>query len=72
MLIRDKKARVQNNKVTNIVGTNGKATLNNSGEELINICTFNNLKIMNTFLSIKIYINLLGKLEGTNQLLIIS
>jgi len=35
--------------VGNVVGTNGEATLNSSGRKLIDFCTFNNLKIMNTF-----------------------
>jgi hypothetical protein len=30
------------------MGTNGEATLNNN-KRLIDFCTFNNLKIMNTF-----------------------
>ena len=42
-------ARVGNNKVANIVGTNGEATLNSNGRNLLDFCTFNNLKIMNTF-----------------------
>ena len=49
MLIGDMIARVGNNRVINIVGTNGEATLNNSGRKLIDFWTFNNLKIMNTF-----------------------
>jgi len=52
------------------VGTNGEATLNSKGRKLINFCTFNNLKTMNTFLSTKKFINLLEKQDGTNQLLI--
>jgi len=35
--------------VTNIVGTNRKAALNNNGKKMIDFCTFNNLKIMNIF-----------------------
>ena len=70
MLIRDMNARVGNNKVANIVGTNGEATLNSNGRKLIDFCTFNNLKIINTFLNTKKFINLLGKQEDTNQLLI--
>ena len=31
------------------MGKNGEATLNNNGRKLIDFCTFNNLKIMNTF-----------------------
>ena len=42
-------ARVGNNRVANIVGTNGEATLNSNGRKLIDFCTFNNLKIINTF-----------------------
>jgi len=30
-----------------MVGTNGEATLNGNGRTLIDVCTFNNLKIMN-------------------------
>ena len=52
------------------MGTNGEATLNSKGRKLINFCTFNNLKTMNTFLSTKKFINLLEKQDGTNQLLI--
>ena len=48
MLIGDMNARVGNNRVSNIVGTNGEATLNSSGRKLIDICIFNNLKITNT------------------------
>ena len=71
MLMEDMNARVGNNRVPNIVGTNGEATLNSNGRKLIDFCKFNNLKIMNTFLSIKKFIHLLGKQqEDTNQLLI--
>jgi len=42
-------ARVINNRLINIVGTNEEATLNNNGRKLRDFCTFNNLKIMNTF-----------------------
>ena len=42
-------AIVGNNRVINIVGTNREATLNNNGRKLIDFCTFNNLKTMNTF-----------------------
>jgi len=41
--------RAGNNRVANIVGTNGEATLNSNGRKLIDFCPFNNLKIMNTF-----------------------
>jgi len=47
-LIGDMNARAGNNKVTNIVGTNRKAALNNNGKKLIDFCTFINLK-MNIF-----------------------
>jgi len=70
MLIRDTNATVGNNKVANIVGTNGAAILNSNVRKLIDFCTFNNLKIMNTSLSTKKLINLFGKQEDTNQLLI--
>jgi len=49
MLIGDMNARVGNNRVANIVVTNGEATLNSNGRKLRDFCTFNNLKIMNTF-----------------------
>ena len=49
MLIGDMNARVGSNRVANIVGTNGEATLNSNGRKLIDFCTFNNLKIMNRF-----------------------
>jgi hypothetical protein len=42
-------ARVGNIRVANIVGTNGEATLNSNSRKLIDFCTFNNLKILNTF-----------------------
>jgi hypothetical protein len=70
MLIGDMNAIVGNNRVANIVGTNGEATLNSKGRNLIYVCTFNNLKIINTFLSTKKFLNLLGKQEDTNHLLI--
>lgn len=53
MLIGDVNARVGNNRVANVVGTNGETTLNNNGRKLIDFCTFNNLKIMNTFFKYK-------------------
>jgi len=34
-------------KVTNMLGTNGEAALNNSSKKLLDFCTFNSLKIMN-------------------------
>ena len=42
-------ARVGNNRIANIVGTNGEVTSNSNGRKLIDFYTFNNLKIMNTF-----------------------
>ena len=50
MLIGDMNDRVGNNKVANIVGTNGEDTLNSNGRKLIDFCTFNNPKLINTFL----------------------
>ena len=41
--------RVENNKVTKIVGTSGEDTLNNNGKKWLDFCTYNNLKILNTF-----------------------
>ena len=49
MLIGDMNVRVGNNRVANMAGTNGEATLNSKGKKLIDFCTFNNLKIMNKF-----------------------
>jgi len=42
MLIGDMNVRVESNRVANIVGTNGEATLNSNGRKLIDICMFNN------------------------------
>jgi len=53
MLMGDANARAGNNRFANIVGTNGEATLNSNVIKLINICTFNNLKIMDTFIKHK-------------------
>ena len=53
MLVGDMNARVRNNRVANIVGTNGEATLNSNSRKLIDFCIFNNLKIMNTFFKYK-------------------
>jgi len=69
-LIGGMNARVGNNRVLNIVGTEGEATLNNNGRKLIDFWIFSNLKIMKTFLSAKKFLNLLGKQEDTNHLLI--
>ena len=44
MLIGNMNVRVGNNRVANMVGTNGEATLNSNGRTLIDCCTFNNLK----------------------------
>jgi hypothetical protein len=49
MLIGDMNARVGNNRVANIVGTNGEVTLNNNRKNLQIFAHSNNLKIMNTF-----------------------
>lgn len=45
----DINTRVGNNKVTNMVHTNGEATLNNNSKKRLDFCTYNNLKILNTF-----------------------
>ena len=52
MLIWDMKANVGNNKVTNIVGTNGEVTLNKKAKKNRDFCKFSNSKTMNTLLSI--------------------
>jgi len=49
MLIGDMNGRVGNNRVANIVGTNGEDSLNSNGKKLRDFCTFNNPRIMNTF-----------------------
>ena len=43
LLTGDMNTRVGNNKVTNIVGTNGETALNNNDKKLIDFCTFSNL-----------------------------
>jgi hypothetical protein len=70
MLIGDINASVGNNSVTNLVGTNGEVTLNKNGKRITDFYTFNNLKIINTFLSTKKSINSLGKREDRSQLLV--
>ncbi|GFG36537.1 hypothetical protein Cfor_09350 [Coptotermes formosanus] len=52
-LVGDMNVRAGNNRVANVVGTNGETTLNSNGRKLIDFCTFNNLKIMNTFFNHK-------------------
>jgi len=49
MLMGDTNARVGNIRLADIVGTNGEATLNSNDRKLIDFCTFNNLKTINTF-----------------------
>ena len=44
MLIGDMNVRVGNNRVANIVGRNGEATLNSNGRTLVDCCRLNNLK----------------------------
>jgi hypothetical protein len=70
MFIGDVNARAGNNRFANIVGANGEAALKSNGRKMIDLRTINNLKIMNTFLSTNKSINLLGKQEKANQLLI--
>jgi hypothetical protein len=45
----DLNARFGNNKIMKIVGTNGEPTVKNNGKKLIDFCTFNNMRIMNSF-----------------------
>ena len=40
-------AELGNNRVANIVGTNGRATLNGGGRKLTEFCTFDHLQITN-------------------------
>jgi hypothetical protein len=44
ILIGDMNARVGKNRVVNIVGTNGEATLYSNGRKLNEFCKINNLK----------------------------
>jgi hypothetical protein len=64
MLIGDR-ARVGNNIAANIVGTNGEATLHSDGRKLVEFGTVNKLNIVNTFLSTKKLINLIGSNKKT-------
>ena len=61
MLVGDKNARIVNNRVANIVGTNGEATLDSNGRKMTDCSTFNNLKIMNTFFKHKKIHKFIGK-----------
>jgi hypothetical protein len=45
----DLNSRIGNTKITKIVGTNGEPTVNNNGKKLIDFCTLNNMRIMNSF-----------------------
>jgi hypothetical protein len=49
MLIGNMNARVGDNKVINIVGTNGETTLNNISNKMVDFWTCNNLKTIHTF-----------------------
>lgn len=49
MLMGDLNARVGNSRINDVMGTNGEAVINNNGAKLIDFCTFNQLKIMNTY-----------------------
>jgi len=69
MLIGDMNARFGDNRVANIVGTNGEGTLNNSGRKLIDFCTFNNLKIMNTFFKRKEIHKFTGETRGHKSII---
>jgi hypothetical protein len=53
MLIGDMNGGVGDNRVANIVGTNGEDTLNSNGSKLGRLCTLHNIKIRNTFLKHK-------------------
>jgi len=64
------RARIGNNIAAKIVGVNGEATLNSNGRKLVDFCTFNNLKIVNTFFTQKKNHKFNWKQENTNQLLI--
>jgi len=64
MLVGDTNTRVGNKRVANIVATNGEATLNSNARKLIDFCTFNNLKIMNTFFKHKEIHNFIWEARG--------
>jgi len=49
MLVGNMNATVGNNRIANTVGATGETTLNSNGRKFIDFCTFNNLKITNTF-----------------------
>jgi exonuclease III len=49
IIARDLNARVGNTPISRTVGTFGEETLNNNGQELIQFCTFNQLRITDTF-----------------------
>jgi exonuclease III len=49
LMMGDLNARIGNTKIMKIVGTNDKPTVNNNGKKLRDFCTFNNMRIMNSF-----------------------
>jgi hypothetical protein len=63
----DLNARIGNTKIMKIAGTNGEPAVNNNGKKLIDFCTFNNMRIVNSFSNIKISTNLHGRPEAQNQ-----
>jgi hypothetical protein len=53
LLMGDLNARIGITKIMKIVGRNGEPTVNNNGKKLRDFCTFNNMRIMNSFLKHK-------------------
>jgi len=51
------------------VGTNAEATLNSNGRKLIDFCTYNNFKIMNTFLKHKEIHNFTWEARGNKSII---
>jgi exonuclease III len=49
LMMGDLNARIGNITIMKIVGTDGEPTVNNNGKKLMDFCTFNNMRIMNSF-----------------------
>jgi hypothetical protein len=63
ILAGDLNARIGNTAIQRVVGTMGEPVLNTNGRNLIDFASYNELKITNTFLDLKIIINLRGVRE---------
>ncbi|XP_022204516.1 craniofacial development protein 2-like [Nilaparvata lugens] len=62
----DLNARVGNQPIPQVVGTFGEYHLNENGRQLRDFCTYNELKITNTFFRKKTYTNIPGQGEDTD------